>query len=396
MKILQINTVYGQGSTGKIARELHDLCLQQGMQCLTGHRCGPEMPDAVAISTGFDSRLHGLLARFTMFKGCFSYFRTKRFLKQVKAWGPDVVHLHNLHGSYVHIGLLMDYIRKNRLPVVFTLHDCWSFTAICSHYTVAGCDRWKTGCRHCPQRKKFSSCPVDLTKQVWRLKKKWFTGLEKALVVAPSRWLADQASQSYLKDHPVRVIHNGIDLEVFRPTPSDFRAAHGLEQCKLVLGVSFGWSYGKGLDVMEALARRLPQDYRLVLVGTDAQTQKGLPENILCIHRTHNQQELARIYTAADVFVNASREETYPTVNLEALACGTPVVTFRTGGSPETVDSTCGAVVEAGDVDALLGQILRICREQPYPEAACLTRAKRFGKNERLNEYLDLYRQIKD
>jgi glycosyltransferase involved in cell wall biosynthesis len=223
-------------------------------------------------------------------------------------------------------------------------------------------------------------------------KKALFSGLDMT-IVTPSQWLADLVKQSFLKDYPVKVIHNGIDLSVFRPTPSNFREKYGIARDKkILLGVAFGWGARKGLDVFIDLAHRLdPDHYQIVLVGTDENTDKQLPENIISIHRTQNQAELAEVYTAADLFVNPTREENYPTVNMEALACGTPVLTFRTGGSPEILDETCGAVVACDDVDAMEREIIRICAEAPYSEAACLKRAEGFDHNQRFEEYIHLY-----
>ena len=212
-------------------------------------------------------------------------------------------------------------------------------------------------------------------------------------VVTPSRWLADVVGESFLRDCPVRVIHNGIDLSVFRPTESDFREKHGLTGKRILLGVAFGWDERKGLDVFIELARRLSDSYRIVLVGTDDRVDRMLPDSILSIHRTQDQRELAEIYSVADLFVNPTREENYPTVNMESLACGTPILTFRTGGSPEILDETCGAVVERGDVDALEAEIVRICDTEPYSAEACLTRAAGFDLHERFREYVHLYVQ---
>ncbi len=394
MKILQVNTVYAVGSTGKIVKELQNACHAHGIDCLAAHRGDVSSDAAIAVSSRFDSRLHGWLSRFTMFKGCFSYFKTRRFLRHVKAYKPDLIHLHNLHGSYIHIGLLMKYIKKNRIAVVFTLHDCWAFTAICSHFTVAECDKWQSGCGKCPQRKECSSSPIDFTKSVWKLKKKWFTGVEDLTVVTPSHWLKELVGQSFLRDYPVKVIHNGIDLAVFHPTPSDFRRVYRLENKKIVLGVAYGWGYKKGLDVMIALAEKLPEDYAVVIVGTDDTVDKMLPPDVISIHRTESQKELSEIYTAADVFVNPTREEVLGLVNLEALACGTPVITFQTGGSPECIDTTCGIAVPVNDVSAMERGILRVCEEHPFSKENCIRRASYFDKDMRFEEYVSLYRNL--
>ena len=229
---------------------------------------------------------------------------------------------------------------------------------------------------------------------MWKFKCNWFTGIENCIIVTPSQWLADLVKQSYLKDYPVKVINNGIDLSVFKPTESSFREKYGLTDKKVVLGVAFGWGKRKGFDVFVELASRLPDDYRIVLVGTDDNVEKLLPAKIISIHRTQNQKELAEIYTTADVFANPTREENYPTVNMESIACGTPVVTFRTGGSPEIPDETCGSVVDCDDIDAMEIEIRRICEKKPYSVEACLQRAKSFDMNDRFKEYVDLYKEF--
>ncbi|MBR6593623.1 MAG: glycosyltransferase [Clostridia bacterium] len=396
MKILQVNTVYGYGSTGMIAKELHDTCVGEGIKCLSAHRCvskGQEaLADSIAISSPVDMRIHGALSRFTMHKGLFSFFKTRAFIKKAKKYRPDIIHLHNLHGSYINLPLLFKYIKSENIPVVWTLHDCWAFTGICAHFSAAGCDRWTYGCGDCPQRKKLSSCPFDLSARMYSLKKKWFTGVQRLTVVTPSRWLSELVRGSFLKEYSVECIYNGVDLDVFRPSRSDFRERYGLADKKIVLGVAFGWSYEKGLDVFTELACRLPKDYAIVLVGTDDSVDRSLPPRIISIHRTDNTAELASVYTAADVFVNPTREEVLGLVNIEALACGTPVVTFKAGGSPECIDGSCGVAVDIDDVDGIEKEILRICTDAPYSVDDCVKRARIFDKKKMLMEYIDLYK----
>ena len=229
---------------------------------------------------------------------------------------------------------------------------------------------------------------------MWEHKKKWFTGIQNLTIVTPSRWLAEQVKQSFLKDYPVKVINNGIDLNLFTRTESEFRIRYGCTNKKIVLGVAFGWGKSKGLDVFCALSKRLPEDYQIVLVGTDDKLDAQLPGNVISIHRTQNQCELAEVYSAADVFINPTRGDTFPTVNIESLACGTPVVTFAVGGSPEILDESCGVVVPRDDVDALESAIRYVCEKNPFTQDACIARAKRFDKQDRFQDYIDLYEQI--
>ena len=352
MRVLQINTVYGQGSTGKIVESLHDFCLSNNIDCVSGYRAlnkKERYDDTIRLSSAIDNRVHNFLSRFTMFKGFFSVFKTIGFIRKIKTLSPDLIHLHNLHGSYINIPILFRYIKKNNIPVVWTLHDCWAFTAICSHFTLDECSRWTDGCGNCPQRKKLSSAAFDLSHTVWKLKKRYFTSLNDVTVVTPSNWLAGLVKKSFLNCYDVKTIFNGIDLNVFKPTESPFRKDNKLEDKFIVLGVSFNWGYSKGLDVFVELSKNLPDNFAIILVGTDADTAKNLPDRIITIQRTNNINELAEIYSAADVFVNPTREEVLGLVNIEALACGTPVVTFDAGGSPECIDDTCGKVIEIDD-----------------------------------------------
>jgi glycosyltransferase involved in cell wall biosynthesis len=224
------------------------------------------------------------------------------FIRKVKEFSPDLIHLHNLHGSYINLPQLFVYIKKNNIPVVWTLHDCWPFTAICSHFMIAGCEKWKDGCNHCSQRKRFSSSPVDMTEYVWNAKRKWFTQVPELTIVTPSHWLGDLVKKSFLKEYNSETIYNGVDLNTFKETSSDFRNRYGLEGKKVVLGVAFDWSYAKGLDVFIELSRRLGDEFKVVLVGTNDEIDKSLPENIVSVHRTANRQELAGIYSSANVF----------------------------------------------------------------------------------------------
>lgn len=251
------------------------------------------------------------------------------------------------------------------------------------------------GCHNCSQYRDYPQSYVDQTKKMWNLKKKWFTEVKDMTIVTPSQWLADLVMQSFLREYPVKVINNGIDLSVFKPTTSNFKTKHNIpETTKILLGVSFGWGERKGLDVFIELSKRLNDEYRIVLVGTDYDTDKLIPSNVISIHRTQNQTELAEIYTAADLFINPTREENYPTVNMEALACGTPVITFKTGGSPEIIDDTCGVTVNCDDIDGLESHIRQICEQTKFSTQDCLDRAASFDRNKRLKEYIELYKSI--
>ena len=399
MRILQINTVYGRGSTGKIAQGLHDVCVKNGHQCVSAYRYAEgNFEDTLAVSSWMDCHVHNRLARETLLQGSFSWGRTLLFLRKVKKYAPDVIHLHNLHGSYVNFKLLFAYIKRHKVPVVWTFHDCWAFTGCCPHFVIAKCDRWMSGCSGCPSYSARISLGGDSVSKMWERKRNLFSSIENLVIVTPSMWLNGLVKESFLQSKSTEIIYTGIDLNVFKPTDGTFRERYNIDASKkILLGVSFGWSYRKGLDVFIELARRLDaSQYQIVLVGTDESVEAQLPENILPIRRTSNQKELAEIYTAADLFVNPTREEMFGLVNVEANACGTPVLTFRTGGSPECIDESSGVVVDCDDIDAMEREIIRICSENPYSAENCMARASRFDMNERFEEYVKLYEKIKN
>ncbi len=395
MKIVQINATCGRGSTGKICVSLSCLMAVEGTENYIIHS-GETTDHANAFTYANINyiKLQSLKARLFGNWGFNSRAATQKIIVKLKEIKPDIVHLHNIHGHDCDLSHLLSYLKAQKVKVIWTFHDCWAFTGYCMHFAMAGCDKWQSGCRDCPLKKEFSWI-FDRSAELQKRKKELTESLDLT-VVTPSKWLADNVKLSFLKDKPVKVINNGIDLSVFRPTESDFRERYGIRERFMLLGVSFGWDRKKGLDVFIELSKRLGGDYRIVLVGTDDATDRLLPNNIISIHRTSDQRELAQIYTAADVFLNPTREENYPTVNMEAIACGTPVVTFCTGGSPEILDDTCGSVVDIDDIDAMQREIQRICTEKAYSREACVQRSSAFDQNERFKEYMELYKEIYD
>ncbi len=394
MKTVQINITSGTGSTGKICRGIADVLKKYDIESTVlyaGH-CSNAGENDVSYMSQFSIKKNALLSRIFGNYGFQTKKETKKMIQALRQIDPQVIHLHNLHGHNCNLQLLFDYIREKHIKVIWTFHDCWAFTAYCPHYDMIGCDRWLSRCHHCPQRKRFSWF-FDRSAQLFTKKKQLFAGVDMT-IVTPSQWMADQAKKSFLKDNPIRVLHNGIDLQVFCPTESDFRERYYCGDKFIVLGVAFGWGSRKGLDVFCNLANTLPDAYQIVLVGTNEEIDQALPDNIISIHRTQNQQELAQIYTAADVLVNPTREENYPTVNMEALACGTPVITFRTGGSAEMLDKTCGIVVEKNDAQALLEQIEKLKENKHIRSCDCVARAKAFDMHACYESYAVLYKEI--
>ena len=397
MKIIETNSC-NFGSTGNIMLHIADIAQKEGNEVYVSYPDSnsnrkKQADSDILIGTRLTRNVHLQLAKLTGFNGCFSVFATWRFLKKVNKIKPDIIHLHNLHNCYINLPMLFKYIKRHDIKTVWTLHDCWAFTGQCPHFVMAKCDKWKDGCYGCKQYKEYPQSDVDRTKTMYKLKKKWFTGVKNMIIVTPSQWLADLVKRSFLSNYTVKVINNGIDLSVFKPTESAFREKYDLQDKYIVLGVASPWGERKGLDVFIELSKKFDDRYRIVLVGLSKEQKESLPPNITGLERTANQTELAEIYTAADVFANPTREDNFPTVNIEALACGTPVVTFNTGGSAEMLDKNCGSYVNCDDIDTFEREIRNVCENKIYSRENCLKRAEQFDMNDKFEEYVKVYGQ---
>ncbi len=393
MKIAQINTTCGVGSTGKICVGISQILTQNNIENYILFSNGNNgYPLGIRCSGDKYMKVQALKSRLFGNYGFNSSKATKKMIAELDRINPDIIHLHNIHGHDCNLELLFEYFKRKKTKLIWTFHDCWTFTGYCTYFTMAGCNKWQHGCENCIQRRNFSWF-FDKSAALYKKKRELFENLDLT-IVTPSKWLADMVKQSFFKEYPVQVIYNGIDLNTFKPTSNGVKEKYGLENKNIALGVSFEWGPRKGLDAMISLSKNLPKDYQLVLVGTNNEVDKLLPSNILSIHRTNNPQELAGLYSAASLLVNPTRDEVMGLVNIEALACGTPGVTYNSGGSPECYDETCGSVVDCDDVKALEREIIRICTERPYSKESCIHRAQMFDQNIRFGEYLDLYRQV--
>lgn len=367
MRVLLINSVCGIRSTGRIVADLAQRCMAQGheVRIAYGRERAPQPYEAISyrIGTQMDVRVNGLKARLLDSEGLNAKRQTEAFLQWADRYDPDVLWLHNLHGYYIHVEKLFDWIKSRpQMQVRWTLHDCWAFTGHCAHFAYVRCDRYKTQCCACLQKGAYpKALLMDRSAENYRRKKAAFRGVRDMTIVTPSHWLAGLVKQSFLGEYPVEVVHNEIDASVFRPTPGDFRRRMGLENRKIVLGAATAWSERKGLPDYIALSRMLGDGYAVVLVGLTKRQIRKLPPSVIGLERTDSAGQMAQIYTAADVFVNLTYEDTYPTVNLEAQACATPCLTYRTGGSPESVPAQ--NVVEQGNLAEMAKRIRAICSE---------------------------------
>lgn len=390
MKIVQLNVTCGMGSTGKICLAVSKLLNERGVENYILFSEGEsDYEYGIKYADKYEIKLEALKSRFFGNYGFNSKALTKKLIGKLDEIKPDIVHLHNLHGHGCNLETLFSYFKEKNIKLYWTFHDCWAFTGYCPHFDMVGCDKWQLQCGNCPQKGAYSFF-FDKSDKLYSKKKELFSGLDLT-IITPSEWLKGLVKKSFLKDYEVKVINNGIDLDIFRPRKSSFRKKYSLGDKFVILGVAFNWDERKGIDVLCNLARTLPTDCAVVLVGTNENTRKLLPENVIAIDRTENQQELAEIYSACDLFVNATREDTFPTVNIEALACGTPVLTFDTGGSGEIIDSTCGMKVKKNDEAALKKALIEIKENRPFTEDACLRKSAEYQKDEKFREYADIY-----
>ena len=396
MRILQINTVCGITSTGKICTDLYNVLKQEGHDCLIayGKANAPDGYNTYRICGKLNNHIDALQSRIFDNQGFNSTFATEKLIKKIKDYNPDVIHLHNLHGYYLNVKVLFNYLKKEfKGKIIWTLHDCWPFTGHCAYFDYVNCDSWQSKCNHCLNKNTYpKSIIFDNSKNNFQRKIKYITGVKNLTLVSPSQWLADLTRVSIIKDYPVKVINNGIDTSVFKPATSNFKKEKSLIGKKIILGVANVWERRKGLDDFVKLSRLLSDHFIIVLVGLDDEQLTGLPKNIYGIKRTNSIKELAEIYSVADVFLNPTYEDNYPTTNLEALACGTPIITYKTGGSIESVEEGYGYVVEKGDINS----VTNIIKNIQIKENSKLDFSKfieKFDKNNKFKEYLELYKE---
>ncbi len=407
MRLLQINPVMrGNTSTGRIMREIGEVAMAAGWEsyiAYSGGRDGEEMPSSsVKIPVGgkLSVAWHGLVTRMADRHGLASNIATRRFIRQVEELKPDIIHIHNVHGYFLNYRIFLDWLSRSGIPVVWTIHDCWLYTGHCYYYSFARCDRWQFGCGDCPQRSKFpKSWLIDASDKNYITKKEAFTKIpkDKLTFVPVSDWIRGEMSHSFLKDFDFQVIHNGIDMEIFKPSDTEeVIRKYGLEGKKIILGLASIWSGEKGLGDFLKMSEMLAEDEIIVLVGLKPEQMKGLSTNIKGIARTENVAQLAQLYSSATAFVNPTWQDNYPTVNLEAIACGTPVVTYRTGGSIEAVTPETGMIVEQGDVPGLLEAVRTVAAEgkENYRQACRSYAEANFRKEDRYADYLKLYQKL--
>lgn len=391
--LLQLNCTSNWGSTGKIAENIGEVAISNGWESYIAYSryVNPSNSKLIKIGNKLDVIWHVLLSRLFDKAGLGARNATKRFIHKIKKIKPDIVHLHNIHGYVVNYKLLFEFLNETNIQVVWTFHDCWAFTGHCAHFVTVNCDKWETGCSKCPLTKEYPKSFIDKSQRNYRLKQSLFSENQNLCVVPASNWLANHAKKSFLKDKNIRVIHNGINLFVFKP--SEYKS----EERFKIIAVSNVWNRSKGLyDVFRLRELLTETEFEITLVGLNNDQLKSLPNGINGIARTQSVNELVNLYSASDVLINPTYADTFPTVNIESIACGTPVITYRTGGSPEAIDENTGIVVEQGDLKGLVAAIDQIrSNGKSFYSANCRKRAEDFfNKDDRFQDYVELYERL--
>ncbi|MDD3412665.1 MAG: glycosyltransferase [Lachnospiraceae bacterium] len=390
-RVFFINVTFGSGSTGRIVSGLYDLLTEKGFTCMGAYGRGtaPEGYHAYRIGSDFGVNVHGALSRITDKHGQYSKAATRKLIAVMEEFHPSIVHLHNIHGYYLNVELLFHYLKESGVKVIWTLHDCWSFTGHCTHFEYVGCNKWKTGCYQCEQLREYpKSILRDGSKNNYHWKKELFTQIPDMQLVTPSEWLKSKVLNSYMKDYEITVIPTGIDLTTLHPVEDHYRMKYGLQKRFIILGVANPWRERKGIEEFKKLSNILDERYKIVLIGLNEKQKQELPDNILGLNKTNSLEEMAAWYSTADVYLNLTLEDTFPTTNIEALACGTPVITYRAGGSPESIDDSCGMVVERCNMIGITAA-LDVLRQNESKSKACILKAKQYSKEKRFLEYFE-------
>lgn len=414
MKIVQINT-FPYKATGEIMLNLHKILLSEGFESYVvwGRGRKENFENKIVISDNLGIKWHGIYTRITDKTGFASKRTTRKLIKALEEIKPDIVHLHNIHGYYINIEMLFGYLRDYAIKVVWTLHDCWAFTGHCAWFDMCGCEKWKTGCNHCSQKNTYpASYLIDNSKWNWIKKRELFTGLNVE-IVTPCKWLNGLCKQSFLRDYKIHTIYNGIDLKVYHPVTDnerikEIKIKYRLNNGPIILGVASEWTERKGLTDIIQLSEILKNQMQFIVIGLTEEQIKYLPKHINGFERTNNVEDLVNLYSIADLFYNPTYEDNFPTTNIEALACGTPVLTYDTGGSQEAVyiaqgkvGKNVGEVIKKTnriktDLNTVENKIVELISKNKdnSTKTACRAAAQFFDANKRLREYLDIYQTM--
>lgn len=401
MKLLQISIEVNSGSVGRIAEQIGLEVLKTGAESyITFARNNlPSKSKTIKIGNKFDIYFHGIKTRI-FDDHCYGSTRpTKKLIKQIRELNPDIILLHHIHGYFLNMRILFEYLSKLNIPIVWTFHDCWSFTGHCAHFDAIGCEKWKTGCYACPLKTSYpASYLFDRSRKNYIEKKKLFNSVKNLTIVPVSNWLGDIVKESFLSSNNIKVIYNGIDINTFKPSTNnkETREKFGLKDEFVVLGLSSVWNKSKGFDDFINLSTKIDSKVKIILVGLNQEQIDKLPNNIIGIKRTENINQLADLYSMSDLFLNLSFQETFGLTTAEALSCGTPALVYNATACPEVVSEDTGFIVEKGDLDSVI-KVINEVREKGkgFYSEKCRERAVScFNKDDRFKEYIDLFTNL--
>lgn len=397
MKIVQINAVYGFGSTGVIVKDILSACRKEGIDCVVAYsQSKGEVKSGYHMGSKLSIKLHAILSRISGKQGYFSCLSTWRFLRFLDNYKPDILHLHNLHGCYINVPMLLKYAAQKKIAVVVSLHDCWFYTGGCSHYTSVGCKKWLQKCGNCPRRyEEFPALLYDSSAVQLRDRRKLFGKIKNLTAVGVSRWIVDEARKTVFREAQCVAIHNGINVDFFHPVKNDFRKRYHLEGKYVILAPANKWFLDVNRETFDYFASRLTDDMRMVFIGNGVDESR-LTDKMINLGFVSSRAEIRAIYAACDVMANCTREESLSLLNVEVQACGTPVVTYSNTGVKETVDGKCGFAVENGNPEEMWKHVYRILiKGKAHFSADCIDWVKQeFDKEDNYNKYIMLYKSI--
>lgn len=399
--VLQINTVANIGSTGRIAEKIGNLAIDEGWSSYIayGRNARESKSHLIRIGGMTDIYAHVLGSKILDGHGLFSRRATKNLIKEIETIHPDVIHLHNIHGYYLNYPLLFEYLASKNIPVVWTLHDCWAYTGHCVYYSSVKCERWKTGCFDCPKKRSYPDSIIDCSKSNYQLKKKCFGLVNNLTIVPVSCWLGSEVKESFLRKNTIHVIQNGINLNVFYPRDNvkcNIREKYGIDDRFMILSVATKWHQDNGFYDFLELRKKLDTKYLIVLVGVSEHQKEILPEGIIGIPRTENMDELAELYTTADIAITTQIEATFGLVTVEAMACGTPVIVYNSTACPEVVTKQTGFVIPPKNIDAMKNCIMDYATNKRKIDFSdyCIKQASLYNEDNKYKEYIDLYKSL--
>lgn len=403
MKVFQINTVCGSGSTGRIVENLARMLEKHGDESIIAYARGQASKEVMTWKFGsrWSIYFHGMMTRLTDRHGLYSKKATRELIKKIEEYNPDIIHLHNIHGYYLNYEILFDFLRLYHKPVIWTLHDCWSYTGHCSHYSGVGCERWKAECHNCPLKREYpGSLFLDNSIKNFEEKKSCFTSLSELYLITPSKWLLEQVKQSFFgnnKNIHCKVIPNGIETNKFVRRNTLLREEYGLQNKKVILGVANVWTKQKGFEDFLKLSQMLDEQYKLVMIGVSTKQKELIQsqyENILPLSRTKDIDELIAWYSVADIYFNSSIEETMGMTTGEAICCETPVVAYNSTAVPESVGRDCGIVVEAKNLEQVKLAITTILSQNEKYVIGCQKYRQNFSEEKANDAYYRTYQEL--